>query len=95
MGPRAAAGRALGARLWARRSSGVAFESMGLHPHTLRGLHEAFRFREATQVQAKVLPKLLAKDARGSTKRSYKLQKLSQVEVRSLDPMLGSGSLAR
>ena len=51
-----------------RRSSGVAFDSMagwlwvswghrtrvaeGLHPHTLRGLQESFRFQEATVVQS-------------------------------------------
>ena len=27
-----------------------------LHPHTLRGLHETFRFQEATKVQAKAQP---------------------------------------
>lgn len=31
--------------------------SKDLHPHTLRGLNEAFRFKEATQVQAQVQQK--------------------------------------
>ncbi|CAK9056330.1 unnamed protein product [Durusdinium trenchii] len=52
-------------RLAAQRS-GVGFEDFGLHPHTLRGLREAFRFQEATKVQAQVLPQLLAPEARGS-----------------------------
>eukprot|EP00913_Durusdinium_trenchii_P012028 g11300.t1 len=60
-------------RLAAQRS-GVGFEDFdawmtptgwGLHPHTLRGLREAFRFQEATKVQAQVLPQLLAPEARG------------------------------
>ncbi|CAJ1423383.1 unnamed protein product [Effrenium voratum] len=42
------------------------FESFDLHPHTLRGLREALKFPEATEVQGKVLPELLAPEARGS-----------------------------
>ncbi|CAE7569845.1 RH25 [Symbiodinium sp. CCMP2592] len=46
--------------------SGVSFDSFDLHPSTLRGLQEAFRFAEATPVQAEVLPELLAPDAKGT-----------------------------
>eukprot|EP00435_Cladocopium_sp_Y103_P058712 s1818_g20.t1 len=49
-----------------QRKSGLTFDRLALHPQTLRGLQESFGFSEATEVQAKVLPRVLAADASGS-----------------------------